>query len=524
MAKRQPFDPSRVKVPDAELARPAGGAADRNLTVREVNELISGAIARHLPATLHVVGEISDYSRPASGHIYMTLKDAESELRCVMWRSAAASLKFPLQEGLRVVATGGIEVYSPRGSYQLIARRIEPVGAGAAELALRQLKEKLSREGLFDGGRKRPLPLVPERVGVVTSATGAAFQDIVRTISRRYPALTVDLFPARVQGDGAAAEIVAAIALAQRWAEHGEGLDVLIVGRGGGSSEDLSAFNNEAVARAIAASRVPVISAVGHEIDVTIADLVADVRAATPTAAAEMVSPDQFALRERVDLSQRRARRFVLDGVERGRAALERRTSRESLARPERRLRERAQWIDDQTRILREAWADRRRAIERKLDRAAQTLAQVAAGQHIERAAAKLDRLRERAGASVASRLSRLRKRLDRAAASVERDSPSQQWARLDERLAQRSQRMHSIWMSLLAARRATLDQALAALRAGEHQTLLRRGYAVVRDAATRDVIRSAKDVKRGQRLLTQLADGEIRSTADDPRQGRLFE
>jgi exodeoxyribonuclease VII large subunit len=234
-----------------------------------------------------VVGELSNVRRPASGHVYLTLKDADAQIAAVIWRSTARRLRFDLEDGTEVIVTGNLTVYEPRGSYQIIISSIKPKGMGALQLAFLQLRDRLADEGLFRPEAKQPLPLLPACVGVVTSATGAAIRDILTVIGRRFPPARVVLRPVRVQGEGAAAEIAQAIAEFNDWG----GADVLIVGRGGGSLEDLWAFNEEVVARAIHASRIPVISAVGHEIDVTIADLVADRRALTPSEAAEIVLP-----------------------------------------------------------------------------------------------------------------------------------------------------------------------------------------------------------------------------------------
>jgi len=236
-----------------------------------------------------VSGEISNLSRPQSGHCYLTLKDDRAQVRAVLWRLTAAKLRFDLEDGLDVICHGDLEVYAPRGSYQLVIRQIEPKGIGALELKLRKLREKLAGEGLFDAGRKRPLPRFPRRVAFVTSPTGAAIRDFLEVLRRRWRGADVLVVPARVQGEGAAEEIAEAIQVVNRLPLS---IDCLVVGRGGGSLEDLWAFNEEIVVRAIHASRIPVVSAVGHEIDVTLADLVADVRALTPSEAAERVVPD----------------------------------------------------------------------------------------------------------------------------------------------------------------------------------------------------------------------------------------
>ncbi|MEQ8838388.1 MAG: exodeoxyribonuclease VII large subunit, partial [Lacipirellulaceae bacterium] len=235
-----------------------------------------------------VSGEISNFSRPQSGHYYLTLKDEAAQLRAVVWRGTASRLKFDLYDGLEVVCRGRLDVYPPRGSYQLVIEKIEPLGVGALELALQKLRERLEKEGLFRTDRKKPLPKFPRRIGVVTSPTGAAIRDFLEVLRRRWRGIEVLIFPTRVQGETAAQEIAAAIKDANRLSKP---VDVLVVGRGGGSMEDLWCFNEEPVIRALAASRVPTISAVGHEIDVTLADLAADVRALTPSEAAELAVP-----------------------------------------------------------------------------------------------------------------------------------------------------------------------------------------------------------------------------------------
>jgi exodeoxyribonuclease VII large subunit len=236
-----------------------------------------------------VAGEISNLSRPSSGHIYLTLKDAQAQLRSVLWRSAAVRNRFELREGLQVIANGRLTVYPARGDYQLQIEELHPKGIGAAELALRQLKERLQRLGYFASQRKKPLPRFPRRVALVTSPSGAAVRDMLEVLGRRWPNLDIWVCPVRVQGQGAAEEVADAIRLVNRL----DLADVIVVGRGGGSIEDLWAFNAECVAHALFESRIPVVSAVGHEIDLTIADLVADCRALTPSEAAERIVPDR---------------------------------------------------------------------------------------------------------------------------------------------------------------------------------------------------------------------------------------
>ncbi|MFM8552617.1 MAG: exodeoxyribonuclease VII large subunit, partial [Nitrospiraceae bacterium] len=264
----------------------AGAQPQRILTVSELTLLVRDRLEQAFP-DVWIEGEVSTLRSPASGHFYFTLKDAQCQIRAVLFRNQAQRLRFALREGLQVVVRGRVTVYEPRGEYQLVLDYLEPKGVGALQLALEQLKERLALEGLFDEARKRPLPFLPRRVGLVTSLSGAAVRDMLVVLGRRCPSLDVVICPVPVQGEGAAPKIAAAI----RTLSASGKVDVMIVGRGGGSLEDLWCFNEEVVVRAIVASRVPVVSAVGHETDVTLADFAADYRAPTPSAAAEAVAP-----------------------------------------------------------------------------------------------------------------------------------------------------------------------------------------------------------------------------------------
>jgi exodeoxyribonuclease VII large subunit len=279
---------------------PAGGLpapdAARPLTVSELTAQVKGLLETTFPR-VWVAGEVSNLAAPRSGHLYFTLKDQGAQLRAVIWRSAAARLRLALEDGLEVICRGHLDVYAPRGSYQLTVEQVQPQGVGALELAFRKLKEKLAAEGLFDADRKRPLPAFPQTIAVVTSPTGAAIRDFLQVVRRRWQGVRVLIVPVRVQGAGAAAEIVSAVERVNHLATP---VDVLVVTRGGGSLEDLWALNEEPVVRAIAASRIPVVAGVGHEIDVTLADLAADVRALTPSEAAERVVPSAAEVEARV--------------------------------------------------------------------------------------------------------------------------------------------------------------------------------------------------------------------------------
>jgi exodeoxyribonuclease VII large subunit len=317
--------------------------AERVLSVAELTGVVKELLETAFPS-VWVRGEISNFSRPGSGHCYFTLQDAEAQIRSVMWRSAVGKVRFPLEDGLEVICRGHLDVYAPRGSYQLVVEAIEPAGMGARELALRRLRDKLAAEGLFDPLRKRPLPAFPMRIGFVTSPTGAAVRDFLEVLKRRWPGVSVLVIPARVQGEGSAAEIVAGIVAANALVPA---LDVLVVGRGGGSAEDLWSFNEEIVVRAIAASRVPTISAVGHEIDITLADLVADMRALTPSEAAERIVPATEEIRGMLLNAKQR-----MIGALRGRVTMARNryqalASRRVLAQPLDRIHDLARRLDE---------------------------------------------------------------------------------------------------------------------------------------------------------------------------------
>ena len=276
------------------------------LTVSRLTALLRGVLEENFEQ-LWVQGEVSNLSLPSSGHCYFTLKDSGAQLRCVMFKSAVKNLKFRPADGMALIVRGHISVYDQRGEYQLICEYLEPSGVGALQTAFVQLKEKLAREGLFAEEHKRALPRFPRRVGVITSPTGAAIHDILNVLKRRFASLEVQIYPVRVQGEGAALEIARAIDDMNRNAE----VDVLIVGRGGGSLEDLWAFNEEVVARAVYRSKIPIISAVGHETDWSICDFAADLRAPTPSAAAEMVIASADELRGQVEALSRRLTRVI---------------------------------------------------------------------------------------------------------------------------------------------------------------------------------------------------------------------
>jgi exodeoxyribonuclease VII large subunit len=312
------------------------------LSVTEFTGMLKSHVEDAFPL-IAVRGEISNLSQSANGHVFLTLKDSKSQLRAVLWRDTARQLKFKLKDGLEVVAVGGLDLYPARGTYQLVVQELVPEGIGALELAFRQLREQLAAEGLFAAERKRPLPRIPNRIALVTSPQGAAVKDMLQIILRRWPAANIVIVPVPVQGDGAVDKIAMGIRLLPRL----EGVDVAIVGRGGGSLEDLWPFNEEVVARAIAACPVPIISAVGHEIDVSISDLVADRRALTPSESGEIVVPDSNELLADLEHLERRLQRIVTSRIENSRNRLDSLAARPVLADPWQQLERSRTKIDD---------------------------------------------------------------------------------------------------------------------------------------------------------------------------------
>lgn len=417
-------------------------------------------------ADRQVAGEVSNLRLQSSGHAYFVLKDAGAQLSCVLFRGQGGAGRAALKDGAQVVLGGDITVYEPRGNYQLRVASVEVQGVGALQAAFERLKEKLAAEGLFDPGRKRPIPRYPMRIGLVTSATGAAIQDVLHVMSRRFcPEVILD--SVRVQGAGAAQEIAAAIGRLNRFSRAGSPLDAILVTRGGGSLEDLWCFNEEIVARAIAASEVPVVSAVGHEIDFTIADFVADLRAATPSAAAEVLTQDWVDSREFVASAGHRLVMLAQRRVDRSRVSLVGWVRRWSRVHPRRRLESRAQHLDEANEALRRAAA-----------RSVKVLGRLLEG-YRQRMSAQRPRTRVKSARQALLRF-------QAALGSV----PARQ----------------------LGQRRRRLEALVARLRLLSPQNVLDRGYSLTLDAETGALIRDARQLTPGRRLRTRLQTGEVSS------------
>jgi exodeoxyribonuclease VII large subunit len=387
--------------------------------VSELAMRIKTSLEDQLPA-VWVEGEISNLRTPSSGHAYFTLKDDGAQLRCVLFRGRGRRVAFQPEDGMQVLAFGGLDVYLARGEYQLVVELLEPKGLGALQLAFEQLKRRLEAEGLFDAARKRPLPLFPRTIGIVTSPTGAAIRDMLHVIGRRFADLRILITPVRVQGDGAPGEIVRAL----RDLEEIPDLDVVIVGRGGGSIEDLWAFNDERVARAIAACRVPVISAVGHETDFTIADFVADLRAPTPSAAAELVVQEKLhVVRALLDLygSLKEAMASRLD---RERVRVEGLAKRRVLTDASRALRDLHRRLDDLGARLALAARSRERHAAHRLSLARNALRSLNPVARIANGTALLSQLRGRLASAAVHSAKASRHRFDAAVGRLDSLSP----------------------------------------------------------------------------------------------------
>ncbi len=322
---------------------PRGHVDSAPLSVSQLTWHIKGVLEHAVPK-VWVEGEISDLSRPSSGHLYFTLKDDQSQVRAVIWRTAAQRMPFKLKDGMAIICCGGVEVYAPRGSYQLIVNQVQPKGIGELQLAFQQLHQKLAAQGLFDPARKKRLPRFPKRIGFVTSPSGAAIHDFLEAADGLWSDFELTVIPARVQGEQAASEISRGIRMAQKFTPA---LDLLIVGRGGGSMEDLWCFNDEVVVRALAACKIPTVSAVGHEIDVTLSDLVADVRALTPTHAAQLIFPNRGDVQSLLEQMRRRSNGAVWGRVKSLKQRLNNFTHRSVLARPHAIHQQRRQTVDE---------------------------------------------------------------------------------------------------------------------------------------------------------------------------------
>ena len=429
-------------------------------SVSRLNSEVRAVLDGSFPL-LWVQGELSNLSQPASGHIYFTLKDEAAQVRCAMFRFKRRLLQFKPTNGEQVLIRARIGLYEPRGDYQMIAEHMEPAGEGALRVELERLKQRLAAEGLFDEGKKRPLPAFPRQVGLITSASGAALHDLLTVLRRRQPLLPVLIYPAQVQGEGAAATLIEALELANRRAE----CDLLILARGGGSLEDLMAFNDEELARAIRACAIPVITGIGHEVDFSIADLAADRRGATPSAAAELATPSAEHLGQRLQALQRR------------------------LPAAQRRIHE---------------------AMRRKLDHVSRQLRLLHPIARLEQLSQKLDGLEARIHSILSVRLARAQASLRAERGRLLRATPLrnvESEGRLLRALNARLERAGASGVSARAERLASIARRLDAL---SPLSTLARGYSIVTLAANGELVRDATGVAEGAQITVKCLRGQL--------------
>ncbi len=427
----------------------------------EVRLLLEGEFPR-----VWVEGEISNLARPASGHIYFTLKDERAQIRCAMFRGNNRRLGFQPRNGMQVLVRASLSLYEARGDYQLLVDRMEEAGDGALRRAFEALKARLAAEGLFDPARRRPLPGLPRRIGVVTSPSGAAIRDILSVLGRRFPAIPVRIYPVPVQGAEAAGRIAAALALADRRRD----CDLLILARGGGSLEDLWPFNEEVVARAIAACGLPVVTGVGHETDFTIADFAADLRAPTPSAAAEAVVPDRAEWLARVEKLEERLQRGL---------------------------------------------AQRRQGLRTALAHLAHRLQRCHPGHRLQQQGQRLDELDQRLRRALSGRLQTARQRLAASEGRLRQQHPRQRIQALRNRLEGLGHRAGQAMDHALERRRSRLAGLARALDAISPLSTLDRGYAIVSRLADGRVLRDAAEVRPGDTVEARLARGRLRCRVD---------
>ncbi|TAK56176.1 MAG: exodeoxyribonuclease VII large subunit [Gammaproteobacteria bacterium] len=428
---------------------------------REARALLEGGLP-----SVWIEGELSNFSRPASGHWYFTLKDEAAQVRCAMFRQRNLLVRTTPRDGMQVLLRARVGLYEQRGDFQLIADHLEEAGEGELRRRFELLKQRLAAEGLFDAARKRPLPRLPRRIGVVTSPHGAALHDVLQVLRRRFPAVPVLIYPVPVQGAGAGAQIAAMLGLASRRAE----VDVLLLVRGGGSLEDLWSFNEEAVARAIVASPVPVVVGVGHEVDFTIADFAADVRAPTPSAAAELVVPEAAAWSRELGVTLRRL----------------------GLA-------------------LSRSLASRRDALQRADRQLARLHPAALIAQRIQR----LDELHGRLGVALRTGLTARGQKLIALRAGLGGLTPATRIASLGQRMLHARARLDSAQRHGLAERRGRLQASMAALQAVSPLATLERGYAIVTLAADGTVLRDVTRAPAGSQIDAQLAHGRLRARVE---------
>ncbi len=452
-----------------------------------------------------VEGEISNFRAAQSGHLYFTLKDEKAQIRCVCFRDQVRGLRFRPEDGLKVTVRGGVSIYDARGEYQIYVSHVEPVGLGALQLAFEQLKKKLEAEGLFDAERKKPLPVMPRRIGIVSSPQGAAIRDIVRVLRRRFPNLHVTLFPVKVQGEGAAEEIVRAI----RHFNLVGTVDVMIVARGGGSLEDLWAFNEEIVVRAIAASEIPIVTGIGHETDTTIADFAADLRAPTPSAAAEIVVRTRAEFEKHIGDCTRELTQHMRYFFSQRRHAVRDLTAHRAFRRPGEIVRRQRQRVDELSASLAKDLNRRIDGVRQRVNISSTRMASFDLAGRVKMLRVRVDGRRGELGAALERALMRQRRRYALMQVRIASLDLRARVSLLRRRLERRSSEFAAHARRYLNGTRRKLEAATVRLEERSPFQLLERGYAIAYDASGR-VVRSAEQVKVGDEIAVRLARGEI--------------
>lgn len=456
------LSPSEIRAANqAKRGKPAAPDAAAPYSVSRLNREAKLLLEAGIPP-LWLEAEISNLARPASGHLYFTLKDSKSQVRCAMFRAAAARAGVQPENGQQVLVHGRLGLYEARGDYQLVVDKMEAAGEGMLRRAYEQLKNKLEAEGLFDPEHKREVPQFPRRIGVVTSSSGAAVRDIVSVLRRRFPAIEVIIYPAAVQGDEAPLQIIAALDKANERAE----CDVIICGRGGGSLEDLWAFNNEQLARVIFSSQIPVISAVGHEVDYCIADFVADLRAPTPSAAAELASPDQIDWLSHFTNTEKQLFKSI-DAKLQG-------------------LSQKADWLE-------------RRLSSRSPQQQLEILGQ------------RLSHTRYKLNASLPKRIGEASQRQQRLINRLQAASPAQRLSRFENRLAPLLPKLHSALSHTLETKQHQLAVTSAKLNTVSPLATLGRGYGIVQNRAGK-VVTDANHLASGEPIEIKLSEGSLKA------------
>lgn len=514
---------SRGASPASPPAGTAPTSAPEPLTVAALTRQIDRAIRDTLPERVLVRGELSNVKpHAASGHLYFTLKDEEACLNCVMWKGDAARLKFKPTDGLEVIAGGSIKVFLPKGSHQLYATSLQPLGQGALELAFQQLCRKLEAEGLFARERKKPLPAYPMRIALVTSSQTAAVQDMLKVL-RRYPWIRIGIYHVPVQGDGSAERMAEAIAHLS--ATHKQsGVELILLARGGGSLEDRWEFNEECLARAIAASKLPVITGIGHEVDTHVADLVADYFAHTPTEAAQVATAHWRTVRDEIDLWSVRLRRTVTQQVSEARRRLAAIERHETFRKPLERVNQMRQLLDERQKSLAFALTDRIHILRQRVSELAERLEAHRPAVVMSRYQGVLGEQAQRLHRAMSVRLRREREGLARVSERLQQRHPRHAVRLYEQKLAAIAARLDCDVRAETRRWRDKVDAMAAHLHAIGPEQVLRRGYSITTLKRGGAVVRSAAQVKAGDKLVTRFADGQIESTADDPNQPGLFE